>query len=183
MQTVVIRLVKPTEAKTLAELARRTFVATFADSNSSADMEKYCDSAFSTAQILAEIRTRGTFFYIAETSGDPAGYIKLNFGEAQTENFTGRNMEVERIYVDPGKQHEGIGGKLLDFAVSKARSQHCDAVWLGVWEHNQKAIAFYRQRGFELFGEHQFVLGSDVQNDILLRLELGLSAAPPVGQS
>jgi len=41
-------------------------------------------------------------------------------------------------------------------------------VWLGVWEHNPRAIAFYRKWGFEAVGEHVFVVGTDPQRDLVM---------------
>ena len=43
------------------------------------------------------------------------------------------------------------------------------AIWLGVWEENNKAIAFYKRHGFEVFGSHPFKLGGDLQRDLLMK--------------
>jgi diamine N-acetyltransferase len=52
------------------------------------------------------------------------------------------------------------------------QQQGCDTVWLGVWEHNPRAIAFYEKWGFEKFGAHDFLLGTDLQTDILMKKKL-----------
>ena len=55
--------------------------------------------------------------------------------------------------------------------LSAAAQANCDHVWLGVWERNPKAIAFYRKFGFEVIGEHRFVLGRDPQRDLVMALQ------------
>jgi len=44
-----------------------------------------------------------------------------------------------------------------------------EMLWLGVWERNPNAIAFYEREGFEVFGEHSYLLGTDLQRDLMLR--------------
>ena len=44
--------------------------------------------------------------------------------------------------------------------------------WLGVWEHNTKAQAFYNRYGFEKFSQHRFMVGQKVDTDWLLKKKL-----------
>jgi ribosomal protein S18 acetylase RimI-like enzyme len=53
-----------------------------------------------------------------------------------------------------------------------AKEHGHDRVWLGVWELNARAIAFYEKWGFEKFGEHVFMLGTDPQTDFMMRKKL-----------
>ena len=54
----------------------------------------------------------------------------------------------------------------------RAREKQAHYVWLGVWEKNERAIAFYRKNGFVAFDTHIFKLGDDEQTDILMKLPL-----------
>lgn len=135
-------------------------------------MAAYVERAFSTGQILTELRRPGSAFYFAETAGAISGYLKVNTGTAQSEQFSGDTLEIERIYVNADRQGEGTGKALLEFAIAEARRQGREAVWLGVWERNLKAIAFYRRKGFIPFGTHNFAIGKDAQTDILMRFLL-----------
>lgn len=56
--------------------------------------------------------------------------------------------EVKELYVEPFFQGQGVGGALLEFAVSE---RGADTLW--VLEKNEKAIRFYRSHGFEPTGE------------------------------
>ena len=44
-----------------------------------------------------------------------------------------------------------------------ARDQR--TIWLGVWERNARAIAFYRRWDFADVGSQSFQLGGDLQSD------------------
>lgn len=167
-----IRPVLLTEAGTLAELARRTFIATFASDNDPDDLEGYLDRAFGIEQMSSELRRPHSWFFFAEVAGKPAGYLKINTGDAQTERAEGKTLEIERIYVDAEWQGHGLGKALLEFSIDEAKRRRSDAVWLGVWENNAKAISFYEREGFVPFGRHDFVIGNDVQTDILMRCAL-----------
>lgn len=81
-------------------------------------------------------------------------------------------MELERIYVLQGFQGNNIGKKLLYFTINQAKQKKLDYVWLGVWDKNLRAIAFYKRNGFEISGSHPFYLGSDQQTDLIMKLNL-----------
>lgn len=63
--------------------------------------------------------------------------------------------EICKLYVDTFFQSEGIGGKLLDFAVKEL---HADNLW--ALEKNVRAISFYRKNGFYLTGRRKFEEGT-----------------------
>ena len=81
-------------------------------------------------------------------------------------------LEIERIYAVREYIGKNVGKVLLDDCLQWAKQQGSTVVWLGVWEHNPRAIAFYKKWGFEKFGEHKFVLGTDSQIDWLMKREL-----------
>jgi ribosomal protein S18 acetylase RimI-like enzyme len=103
-----------------------------------------------------------------------AGYLKLNIGHAQSEDMGDNSLEIERIYVCKTFQRRGLGRVFVDEAVLVAAGLAKSKVWLGVWEHNENAIAFYQKMGFNLTGtSHDFYLGTDRQTDLLMARNLG----------
>lgn len=100
----------------------------------------------------------------------PVGYMKVNFGSAQTEKGYDNSMEIQRIYVSKSCKGMGIGSRFMDSALTLAKKKGVDYVWLGVWEHNHKAIKFYQDKGFVRFGEHFFVLGEDRHASVFHKL-------------
>ncbi|MBD1384816.1 GNAT family N-acetyltransferase [Mucilaginibacter rigui] len=170
--SVEIKKVTIADIDTLLNLSRKTFFDAFAHLNNAADMESYAANAFIKQRFEEELRNPGSEFYFALFEGNIAGYIKLNYNTAQTELQDPAALEIERIYILNEYQGKQIGKQLIDFAIDTAISQKLSYVWLGVWEHNTKAISFYKNKGFEQFGSHPFMLGSDEQTDIMMKLAL-----------
>jgi ribosomal protein S18 acetylase RimI-like enzyme len=70
--------------------------------------------------------------------------------------------------VDKVHHGRGIAHQLMEAAIADAAARGAATLWLGVWEHNTRAQAFYRKFGFVDVGSHTFVLGTDVQTDRLM---------------
>ena len=171
-QPVQIKPVSIDDAATLLELSRKTFFDAFLHQNNAADMEAYAKTAFTLQKFETELINPNSQFYFALIDETIAGYIKLNYSTAQTELQDPASLEIERIYVLNEFQGQQVGKQLIEFAIPIAIDKNLRFVWLGVWEHNTKAIKFYKSKGFEQFGSHPFMLGNDKQTDILMRLVL-----------
>lgn len=100
--------------------------------------------------------------------GNTAGYMKLNFAEAQTETYDGESVEIEKLYVLPAFKRQRLGRKLLEFAEETAKKDHAEYLWLGVWSDNDKALAFYHEIGFKQTTTHTFNLGDNPQTDFVM---------------
>ena len=174
LTSITIQLVCPSDTDELLSLSRTTFYDAFEHLNNKDDFEAYTTVAFTPAKVLSEIENPYSAFYFALIDDEKAGYIKLNYTSAQTEFKDADAVEVERIYVLANHQGKKIGNQLLDFAINKAIEEKLQYIWLGVWEHNFAAQRFYERAGFVKFSSHKFVMGSDVQTDILMKKELSL---------
>lgn len=160
------------DINSLQKIGKRTFLETFSTENSKQDMAYYLEENFSFKKLTNELTEINSEFYFVEMEGKVVGYLKINFGEAQTENKTENSMEIERIYVSKEFQGKKVGKALFNKAVLIAKEKKVSYVWLGVWERNTKAISFYVKNGFKAFGKHIFVLGNDPQTDIMMKLKL-----------
>ena len=85
----------------------------------------------------------------------------------------GRPAELNRIYVVAELQGAGVAQALMQEAIANAAAAGADCLWLGVWEHNPKAMAFYRKFGFEVVGSHPFMLGHERQRDLIMSVRVG----------
>ena len=175
MSTLSIEKVKRTELPTLRHIAITTFAEAFGPPhNSQRNMDIYLAEHLNKEKLLAEWQHPESEFYFAKKAAEVVGYLKLNTGTAQTEAVEGKCLEVERIYVAAEYRNQQIGQALLDFAIQEATHAQKEFIWLGVWEHNPKAIRFYERNGFTAFSEHIFLMVDDPQRDILMRRTINL---------
>ena len=156
----------------LCELSRSTYRDTFAHLNTPENMDSYLAISFAPQKIACELSNPASCFYFLFADGELAGYLKLNEAPAQSDINDPLSLELERIYVKSGFQCGGLGRTLLEKAVLEAQSRGKRYLWLGVWEKNDKALAFYRKNGFYPIGTHTFVMGDDRQTDFIMRKDL-----------
>lgn len=170
MSIIEIVPIGTNEATMLQNISKQTFFETFAPHNAPENMESYMATGFELPKLENELKCTQSFFYFAKWEGQIAGYLKLNIDAAQTELKDPAALEIERIYVLQAYQANKIGQSLFTKALEIAKEKSKQYVWLGVWEKNEKAIGFYKKNGFQIFDQHEFVLGSEVQIDIMMRL-------------
>lgn len=169
---VQIKLATTNNVLELQKISTQTFLETFADVNSASDMKQYLNKAMTVAQLKLELKNTESKFYFAIQNQAIIGYLKINIGHAQTENFNRDAFEIERIYVLKDYLGKQVGKLLFDTAINLAKKLQKKTIWLGVWEKNERAINFYQKNGFIKFDSHEFKLGNDIQTDILMVLEL-----------
>lgn len=162
-----IRRAVPADAAPLADLAARTFRDTFEADNKPEDMTEHVAKSYSPAQQLAEITSPDVTTLLA-TSGGPVAFAQLRPGKAPTCVTSSQTVELWRFYVDKAWHGRGIAKQLMQAVLEEAAAAGATTLWLGVWERNPRAIAFYRKFGFEDVGAHEFHLGADVQTDRIM---------------
>lgn len=150
-----------------------TFTETFEEHNSPEHMKAYLEEAFNLPKLVKELADPDSQFYFVLVDGQVAGYLKINVGAAQTEEMGEDALEVERIYISRDFQKLGLGKHLMEQALELAARLGKKKIWLGVWEHNANAIAFYQKKGFVKTGQHSFFMGDDEQIDWIMVKELG----------
>jgi GNAT superfamily N-acetyltransferase len=170
------------DAPLLAELGARLFQQAFGTENDPSDMRAYIGEAFDVEVQRAELTDEARHVLLAEdANGGAIGYAVLRRGApagddgavAAVAAVAAAPVEVARIYVDGAWHGRGPGDALMDACVAQARAWRCDALWLGVWERNARAIAFYGRRGFRAVSTQTFLLGRDRQKDLVMLRSLG----------
>ena len=164
---MMIRRASRADAPALAELGAKTFSDTFAAQNRPEDIEAYLAKTYGEAQQRQEIDDPSIVTLVADDEGTLAGFAQLRIAPAEH-----GDLEIARFYVDRGHHGRGIAQLLMQAVLDVARELRCAAVWLGVWEHNARAIRFYAKCGFRDVGSHPFLLGSDLQTDRLMALTI-----------
>ncbi|MCP8970114.1 GNAT family N-acetyltransferase [Ectobacillus ponti] len=160
------------DVHTLQALSYETFGETFREQNSPENMAAYLERAFNLQQLEKELSDSSSQFFLAYVDGEAAGYLKVNIGDAQSEKMGEESLEVERIYVKRSFQKHGLGKELLHQALEVARACGKTKIWLGVWEKNENAIAFYKRMGFVQTGAHSFYMGDEEQTDYIMVKDL-----------
>ena len=172
MPTITIRPDAPEDAPILAELGARTFRETFEQHTAGPDLEAFLAAAYGEAIQRAELADPARPARILEVDGVPAGFLQLRLGHREPGVPGERPVELQRIYVLRAAQGGGRGAALMAEAVEMARAWGADVLWLGVWENNLKALAFYGRTGFREVGEHIFQVGNQTDRDLLLARDL-----------
>lgn len=167
------------DAGLLAEMGERTFRAAFGAENDEADLDLYLATSFGPEIQLRELLEPATVYLLATDDDGPAGFLRLRLDTSPPVSIPGgRIAEVVRIYAENERIGNGVGSALMTAALGVVREHGCDAVWLSVWERNARGIRFYEKWGFEVVGRTTFVVGEDVQDDLVMALLVFGSDSP-----
>jgi len=159
------------DAPLLAKLSEQTFFDTYHKYNTASNMQDYRDNNFTVNKLEYELSDTDTSFLVAEKDAQLIGYVRLN--RANNPYMpTIKAMEISRLYVDKAYQQLKIGKTLVAIAETRSRDEGCEAIWLGVWQKNEHAIAIYKHLGFNIVGTTAFKLGLDKQDDFIMAKKL-----------
>lgn len=170
--TINIIPCKAEQLNLLREVSIETYRDTFEDSNSEELMQQYLSDALNLEKLSLEFQMIGSYFYFIYVDKEVAGFLKVNVDDAQSDDIDKGGLEIERFYIRQHYLRRGLGKILMQFAYDLAHQFNKASVWLGVWEDNQRALAFYKAQGFYQIGEHSFDMAGDIQTDLVLKKDL-----------
>lgn len=163
-----IRTAESEDAEQVALIANKTFRETFAAFNTKEDMDEHCKKSYGAAIQKAEIEDKNKCTLICESDNRIIGYAQINWNARFETIRDNSQAEIQRIYIAKDRHGTGAAQQLMSVILEKIAQRKIRNVWLGVWEKNPRAIAFYKKFGFAEAGEHVFLLGRDPQRDIIL---------------
>ncbi|QGQ45900.1 GNAT family N-acetyltransferase [Metabacillus sediminilitoris] len=166
--TIHIKKCTLEDSRKLQEVSYETFNETFKHQNTPENMNAYLERAFNLKQLENELSTISSQFFFVYFHNEVAGYLKVNTNDAQSEEMGDKSLEIERIYIKNKFQKHGLGKYLLNKAMEIALERNKKKIWLGVWEKNENAIAFYKKMGFVQTGAHSFYMGDEEQLDFIM---------------
>jgi ribosomal protein S18 acetylase RimI-like enzyme len=168
-----IRRATAEDAGALAEIGARTFFETFAADNTAEDMQLFLASTWRPDLQRAEILDDALDTLLAcDERGALAGFAQVRAGQPPAGIAAQKPVELKRFYVDRPWQGQGVARQLMDAVETQTRAREARELWLGVWERNERAQAFYRKCGFRKVGTQIFVVGTDPQTDHVMLKEL-----------
>jgi len=170
---IQIKIAGVEDAQLIVDLSRKTFYETFARYNTEENMRIFQEEQMPRDKQLAEVGAPGRWFLLAYAGDEAVGYASMREAAELPKGLQGtRAIEIVQLYSDQKMIGKGVGAALMQACLDLAGQMAMDWVWLGVWEHNHRAIAFYRKWGFEHFGEHVFLVGLDAQTDWWMKKKL-----------
>ena len=165
---LVTRVARPDDAALLTELGASTFSETFESANTPEDFAAYMSAAFGEEIQRAELEDPETTVFFAERGGEAVGYVMVREGRVPSCVSADDAVQIARLYARRRVLGQGVGAALMQRALAEAAGRGKDAVWLGVWDRNERAIRFYESWGFHRTGSQPFLLGSDLQTDLVM---------------
>src|SRR5262245_52836698 len=162
---VRIRRAALADADALLEFAARVYYETFSEVNTPENLQAYITSAFTLRQIETELNDPRSTFYLLHVEAKLAGYAKLRAGGAPECVSGDAPVEMVRFYIDRAWHGTGLAAALMEHCLAEAKREGFTTMYLGVWEQNLRAQAFYRKWHFQRVGQHIFHMGSDPQVD------------------
>jgi ribosomal protein S18 acetylase RimI-like enzyme len=158
------------DAETLAAFARDTWVATFGHLYPPHDLRAYLTAKYGADIQRREIADGGTRYVLAFDEAGLVGYCMMGALEMPVDDPNG--LELHRLYLHQRAKGAGVADALLEEAIAWARGKGASALYLSVWENNERAQRFYRRFGFEDHGEWDFMVGKTADRDLIWRLAL-----------
>lgn len=155
------------DASALARLAERTFREAFAADNIAAHLDLHCERSYGPQQQLREIEDPNLVTLLAESDGELVAFAQLR-PRAPKAGVPETAAELARLYVAQRWHGQGVAHELMAQVLQAASASGAQQLWLGVWEQNGRAQAFYRKLGFRECGEHTFMVGTDPQRDLIM---------------
>ncbi len=170
---ISITIADENDASVITALSVTTFCEAYMEFNKKEHMDSYIAEAMTLEKLTEELQDSRNLFLIARYDDLPIGYAKMRTIKKPVELANNNPAEIERIYVLKEYHNKKAGAALMSTCIATAENKQHDILWLGVWEHNHRAIRFYKQWGFDLFGSHIFPFGDEDQIDVMMKKELG----------
>lgn len=167
----LIKRANKQHAEILSKIGGDTFYETFSPFNTESDIRQYILKAYAIDVIKQNLININIAYYLCYDDEQVIGYIKL-VHDATYEGLSGKCIELEKIYVLGSYFGSGAGKVLMQQAIAHSRENGFDALFLGVWQENERAVHFYKKIGFEVFETRQFQLGERLCDDYMMRLKL-----------
>jgi ribosomal protein S18 acetylase RimI-like enzyme len=165
--TVVYRDARLADAPALRELFAQSFVDAFGHLYRPSDLEAFLDGN-SIDKWQANLSDPHIAIRVAEQDGALVGFIELAPKKLPYET-SAPALELRRLYLLRGAHGSGIAHELMQWLLAEAARRAAREVVLSVYVDNQRARRFYERYGFEAVGKYDFMVGTQADEDLILR--------------
>ena len=168
--TISCRTGTPADAEAIDRVFRTSFCATFAHLYRPADLAAFL-AQFTLDSWREELGDPVYAFEVAAAGAELIGYVKLGPLKFPIET-NGPAILLSQLYVAPDQVGAGVGRELMERAFTEARRRGMDELYLTVFIDNERARRFYDRYGFEPVGRYAFMVGSQADEDVVMRKKL-----------
>lgn len=163
-----LRAATPADAAMLAALGAHSFTVKFGHLYRPEDLATFLGESHTEAKVIKEIADPQMRIMLAWEAGRLLGFCKLVMACGWPEHARGsRSIELKQLYTDPEATGQGIGARLMDWALDEARRFGADEIQLSVYSENVGAQKFYRRYGFEKSADIHFMVGKQRDAEFL----------------
>ncbi|MEL6697253.1 MAG: GNAT family N-acetyltransferase [Bacteroidota bacterium] len=171
--TIEIRSAQASDMRLLVHAAKKMFVDTFSEHYVGKPFfDEYVEEAYTLDKFQDDFQNPHHIFWIVWEEKKLAGFVQLVGHTLPTCIEAADGLEIKRFYIFQEYHGKGIAQRLMEKCIEKAASESYPVMWLGVWPENHRAIAFYRKFGFEICGDHPFILGSETEIDWVMKKDM-----------
>ena len=168
MTTLLIRPATLADVATLCRLGATTFRETYRTISDPREVDEYADEHFTAAKVEAWFARPCARTLLASVGDAAVGYVHVRSAKVPACVSDRNALELSRLYLLASAQGTGVGGALMAAAIAAAVELGGQTVWLGAYDRNVRALAFYARRGFVQVGTHAFEFGGQVYADPVL---------------
>ena len=168
--TASYRTATPADAEAIDRVFRTSFCETFAHLYRPEDLAAFLEQ-FTLGAWRSELTDPTYVLRVAEVDGQVVGYVKLGPLNLPIETSVAAVL-LSQLYVL--KQHHGVGiaRALMDWALADSRRRGFAEMYLTVFIDNHRARSLYQRYGFEVVGHYDFMVGSQADEDVIMRRAL-----------
>ena len=182
------RIATTADADEVAALAARTFSLACPPTTTAEAIAAHIRTVLSPARFRVHLADPTHRVVLAEVGGRPVGYTMVVQAPPSDPDVAGAlrlrpEVELSKVYVEQGAHGAGVARPLMAETLRVARElageRGLDAdagIWLGVNEHNARAIRFYERSGFRIVGTRSFRLSDAVETDHVMERALAATA-------
>ena len=168
MNAPLIRLATLDDVPALCRLGAATFRETYGPISDPREVDEYADENFTPDKVAAWFRKPCARTLLALAGDTPAGYAHLRHAKVPACVADRQAIELSRLYLLGTAQGAGLGRAMMAAALAQAAELQARTVWLGAYDRNVRALAFYARHGFTRVGTHEFEFGGRIHHDPVL---------------
>lgn len=168
MNAPLIRLATVDDIPLLCDLGAATFRETYREISDPREVDEYAAEHFTPERVAAWFRKPCARALLAVAGGAPVGYAYLRHAKVPACVADRKAIELSRLYLLGTAQGSGLGSAMMAAVLGQAAGLQARTLWLGAYDRNARALAFYARHGFVRVGTHEFEFGGRIHADPVL---------------